>query len=281
MNFWNIQKFKTNISINITAIPLWVVVMFFLFSVVSCKKEAKETVALVFNPDSTYTMKATDVSSLISDSGITQYRMTAKEWLMFDKAAEPYWYFPKKIYVEKFDTLFNTEASIEADTAYYYSKKSLWKLVGNVHVENLQGEKFETSLLYWDQKKELIYSDQFIRIEQEGQVVLGVGFESNQDMSQYEILDSKGSFDIDENTKEPDSLQQKGSEPVLEDTVRQKAVVVPEPRGQVKAPMQSVNGKRMQVRQDTIRRAIPRKQGNNSLNSKMRNFENVRKLEKP
>lgn len=207
--------------------------------------------------------------------------MTAKEWLMFDKAAEPYWYFPKKIYVEKFDTLFNTEASIEADTAYYYSKKSLWKLVGNVHVENLQGEKFETSLLYWDQKKELIYSDQFIRIEQEGQVVLGVGFESNQDMSQYEILDSKGSFDIDESTKEPDSLQQKGSEPVLEDTVRQKAVVVPEPRGQVKAPMQSVNGKRMQVRQDTIRRAIPRKQGNNSLNSKMRNFENARKLEKP
>ena len=134
MNFWNIQKFKTNISINITAIPLWVVVMFFLFSVVSCKKEAKETVALVFNPDSTYTMKATDVSSLISDSGITQYRMTAKEWLMFDKAAEPYWYFPKKIYVEKFDTLFNTEASIEADTAYYYSKKSLCFLACSLYI---------------------------------------------------------------------------------------------------------------------------------------------------
>ena len=48
-----------------------VVVMLLLFSA-SCSKEHKEVVDVEFDPDKTYTMKATDVSSLISDSGITR-----------------------------------------------------------------------------------------------------------------------------------------------------------------------------------------------------------------
>ena len=115
-----------------------VVVMLLLFSA-SCSKEHKEVVDVEFDPDKTYTMKATDVSSLISDSGITRYRLKAKEWQIYGKAAEPHWYFPEGIYVEKFDTLFQTEASIKADTAYYYDKKGLWELIGNVEVESLQG----------------------------------------------------------------------------------------------------------------------------------------------
>ena len=48
--------------------------MLLLFSA-SCSKEHKEVVDVEFDPDKTYTMKATDVSSLISDSGITRYRL--------------------------------------------------------------------------------------------------------------------------------------------------------------------------------------------------------------
>ena len=153
-----------------------VVVMLLLFSA-SCSKEHKEVVDVEFDPDKTYTMKATDVSSLISDSGITRYRLKAKEWQIYGKAAEPHWYFPEGIYVEKFDTLFQTEASIKADTAYYYDKKGLWELIGNVEVESLQGEHFETSQLFWDQKQEKVYSDKFMRIEQEDKIITGIGFE--------------------------------------------------------------------------------------------------------
>ena len=71
--------------------------MLLLFSA-SCSKEHKEVVDVEFDPDKTYTMKATDVSSLISDSGITRYRLKAKEWQIYGKAAEPHWYFPEGIY---------------------------------------------------------------------------------------------------------------------------------------------------------------------------------------
>lgn len=56
--------------------------------------------------------------------------------------------------MEKFSTLFILKQSLKAGYGYNYEKKGLWKLIGNVRVENLEGKKFETSLLFWDQKEE-------------------------------------------------------------------------------------------------------------------------------
>lgn len=172
------------------------VIVMLLLVLPSCGKEKKDIVEVAFDPETTYTLKSTDVSSLISDSGITRYRIEAKEWYVFDKAIEPFQYFPEGIYIEKFDSIFQTEASIKADTAYNYNKKGLWKAIGNVVVESLEGERFETSLLYWDQKEEKVYSDQYIRIEQADKIITGIGFESNQNMTQYKIFNSQGIFPV-------------------------------------------------------------------------------------
>lgn len=185
--------------LSITTIPR-VVVMLLLFTV-ACSKEVKEVVDATYDPEKSYTMKATQVNTLISDSGITRYRIETAEWIVFGKAKEPYWYFPEGIYVEKFDTLFHSEASIKADTAYYFDKKGLWHLIGNVEVESLQGEQFDTSELFWDQKKEKVYSDKYIRIQQKEQIITGVGFESNQNMTRYKIFNSQGEFPVEDTPK--------------------------------------------------------------------------------
>ena len=174
--------------------------MLLLFTV-ACSKEVKEVVDATYDPEKSYTMKATQVNTLISDSGITRYRIEAAEWIVFGKAKEPYWYFPEGIYVEKFDTLFHSEASIKADTAYYFDKKGLWHLIGNVEVESLQGEQFDASELFWDQKKEKVYSDKYIRIQQKEQIITGVGFESNQNMTRYKIFNSQGEFPVEDTPK--------------------------------------------------------------------------------
>jgi LPS export ABC transporter protein LptC len=180
----------------ITAIPV-IVVMSLLLSM-ACSKEKQETVVVAFNPDSTYTMKTTDVSTLISDSGITRYRAMANVWLMYGKAAEPYWYFPEGLYIEQFDTLFNVKASMKADTVYYYEKMDLWKGIGNVEMQNREGEHFSTSLIYLDNKLQKIYSDKYIRIEKQDQLITGIGFESNQSLTKYVIFNSTGIFPINE-----------------------------------------------------------------------------------
>ncbi len=169
--------------------------MLLLFNT-SCNKKNKEVVEVAFDKETTYTMKDTDITSLISDSGITRYKMIAKEVLMYAKATEPYWYFPKGVYVEKFDTLFNPVATIKADTAYYWNNKGLIKLISNVEVQNLEGENFQTSLLYWDEKADRVWSDEYIRIQRGEKIITGIGFESNRDMSNYRIFRSSGEFPI-------------------------------------------------------------------------------------
>lgn len=191
-------------SIQSIAIAFGAVVM--LLFVSSCGGRKKELGEAITERDSLPVMDTREVTTLISDSGVTRYRIKTKEWLVYDRKKPPYWAFEKGIYLEKFDTLFQVEASIQADTAYYYNKEELWKLMGHVDIRNLQGEKFTTELLYWDQRKEKVYSDRFIRIEQTDRIITGHGFESNQQMTVYTIHRPEGIFYVDTEEK-PDTLQ--------------------------------------------------------------------------
>ena len=178
-----------------------VVVMLLLF-MASCGKENKEVVEVTFDPENTYTLRTTDVSSLISDSGITRYRMNAKEWLVFGKAKEPYSYFPQGVYVEKFDSLFNVEASVKADTAYYWDKKGLYKLIGHVSILSQEGKKLDTSILYFDQKEDQIYTDEYFELEEGDKISTGIGFKSNQNMTKYKIFNSQGTFPVSDTARD-------------------------------------------------------------------------------
>lgn len=174
---------------------------------VSCGSDNKELIAVEFNPDVTYTMRTTDIVSLISDSGITRYRVTSPEMLIFEKAAEPYWYFPQGVYFERFDSLFTTDLSVKADTAYNWYNKKLSKLIGNVDVKNLAGDRFETDTLYWDSEAKRVYSEAFMRITREDQVLTGIGFESNQNMTKYRIKRPQGSLPVEEDTSDTTAVE--------------------------------------------------------------------------
>lgn len=185
---------------------LTVVVPFgFLFS---CGGEKKEMVDIDFDPETSYTLKETDVETYVSDSGRTRYKIITDTWLIFGKAKEPYWFFPDGVYLERFDTAFNTEASIKADTARYFERRKIWKLDGNVDISNFKGERFQTPQLFWDQNVEKIYSDSFIRVSKGDKINTGIGFSSNQDMSIYKIYNPGAviPFDAQRRTLSGDSI---------------------------------------------------------------------------
>ena len=114
---------------NITVV-VWTTVMFVLFP--ACSGDNKNLAEAITERDSLPTMKTLGVTTLISDSGITRYKIITEEWEIYDKKNPPYWAFEKGVYLEKFDSLFHIDASIKADTAYYYEKKKLWELRSNV-----------------------------------------------------------------------------------------------------------------------------------------------------
>ena len=190
----NLKRYTT--LLHITA-AFYAAVMFVLFP--ACSGKDKDLAEAITERDSLPSMKSLGVTTFISDSGITRYKIIAEEWCIFDKKEPPYWAFEKGVYLEKFDSLFRIDASIKADTAYYYEKKKLWELRTNANIRNLNGDKLDTDLLLWDVKKEQIYSDKFIRIEQEDKIIEGYGFESNQELTEYQIKNTSGIFTVEEN----------------------------------------------------------------------------------
>lgn len=184
-------------------------VMLLLFSACSGKK--KEVGDAITERDSLPVMDTRGVVTLVSDSGIISYRLNAEEWLIYDRKKPSYWAFEKGIYVEKFDSLFQVVASIKADTAYYYDQQKLWKLMSNVHIQNLKGEEFDTELLYWDQNKKTVYSDEPVKVVQTDRIIYADGFESNEQMTKYTFFKVNNTiFYVDEEAASSvpaDSLQ--------------------------------------------------------------------------
>ncbi len=185
-----------------------VVSTFLLMSVVGCQNDKKEVIESFSDPKEVATVYSENVSTLISDSGITRYRVVAPQWLMYENASVPRWYFPKGIYLENYDDDFNISAYLEGDTAIYYKAQRLWELRGDVKMANTQNERFFTERIYWSQDAQKIYSDTLIHVERGDRIIEGLGFESNQNMTVYKVLRTTGIFPVEDmRRKEKGTMQ--------------------------------------------------------------------------
>lgn len=190
---------KTNIlsynKHNITTI-FWVVVV--LFFVVSCSKPEVEKIAAVVDRSAMPKLRATEITTVISDSGITRYRISTPRWDVYDKASQPYWEFPAGIHVEQFDLNLKVESNIHSQYAKFNENEQLWELKGKVRMTNIKGELFETEHLFWNQREERLYSDTIVKITQVSHIINAVGFESNQQMTKYMFKGTRGIFPVEE-----------------------------------------------------------------------------------
>ena len=131
-----------------------------------------------------------NISSLMSDTEITHYRLETKVWDIYIDGMYFYWYFPKGIFLEKFDSLFHINGYIKADTAYFFEKNKQWRLIGNVYIQNLFGETFETSELFYNQRIPLdsigaIYTNKYIKIHKKDKIIISQGMKANSFMTEY------------------------------------------------------------------------------------------------
>lgn len=164
----------------------------------ACSDDHRDTIAISADPETFPTMKTINVSTTISDSGYTRYHITTPLWLMFEEAQEPHWNFPDGMFIVKLDDNMKEDGTFTADTATYFSGKRLWRFDRNVRMRNVNGDRFLTQQLFWDQRSRKLYSDSFIHIERTDRVLEGYGFESNEQMTRYTIKRVSGIFPASE-----------------------------------------------------------------------------------
>ena len=80
----------------------------------------ENTATLETERDSAAVMKSYNVTTLVSDSGITRFRVVTPEWLVYDKKAKPTWEFPQGLHLEQFDENLEVHSEVDSLICIYF-----------------------------------------------------------------------------------------------------------------------------------------------------------------
>jgi len=144
------------------------------------------------------TQTVKDFITTYTDSATKQLVMSSPLMERYTNRKEPYWEFRTGIRVVFYDGKKEPVGTLTSKYARYAEDRKLWELKDSVIAVNEKNEIMETELLYWDQGKELVYTDRFVRMTSEDQIVMGTGFQSDPRFMDWHIRNVSASFYIKE-----------------------------------------------------------------------------------
>jgi LPS export ABC transporter protein LptC len=131
-----------------------------------------------------------------ADKDVMKVKMTAPLVYEFKNEDRE---FPKGLYIEFFDEEGKLGSTLKANHAYYFKETNQWRGRDNVEVKNLKkGEQLNTEELFWKPAEKKIFTDKFVTIRQQRDVIYGEGLEANEDLSDYTLKKVSGEMDVNE-----------------------------------------------------------------------------------
>ncbi len=139
-----------------------------------------------------------DLVLTYSDSAFVRLQLQAPVAESYPQLEEPERRFPKGLDVKFFDSFGDENSRMRANSATQFTQKNLWHAKGNVVVVNDKGEQLNTEELFWDENKERIWSDVFVKMTTEKEIIMGEGFEADQDFNEWTVKKVTGQIAIDD-----------------------------------------------------------------------------------
>ena len=133
------------------------------------------------------TLSGKNFRSEIRDSGKLQVIMYAKTAEQYKNVSDPYSEFTSGIRVVFYDGKKDSVGTVTSKYAKYTESNNTWELRDSVVVINEIGDMLETEILFWDQRKDLIHTDRFVKITSEDQIINGYGFQSDSHLNNRKI----------------------------------------------------------------------------------------------
>jgi len=139
---------------------------------------------------------AKDIEVIYSDSGRVKAILKGPLMNKYEKEAAML-IFPEGFELTFFDSAMTVRSTINAHYGKVDEKSNTMEARYNVVVVNRKkNEQLDTEHLVWDEKKQIIYSDVFVKITTPHEVIFGDGLVSNQDFSSYTIKNPHGEIAI-------------------------------------------------------------------------------------
>lgn len=171
-----------------------------LFSI-SCENDLAEVREAV-SKDKLQMEVAKDVEMLYSDSAIVKARVAAPLMHRFLDKRDPRQEFPEGLRVEFLTPKGRVQSYLTAKFAIRYENKNEVIVRDSVVWKSPNQERLETEELIWDEQKEKVYSNKFVKITKPDEKIYGYGFEANQDFTRWKINAIEGELKVDGLTDE-------------------------------------------------------------------------------
>ncbi len=171
-----------------------------------------EQIKAFYSTENLPILEATNFETLFTDSGKISYSLKAPKLLRFEDEGRNYIEFPEGMQLVKFDNNKRIVSSITANYAKQFIADDKWEAKNNVVATNFQGDTLKTEHLIWEEKKQLIYTEEFVKIIRTDQIITGIGFTSDEKLQNWKIKNPKGTIYVNVN-KENEQTNLPGQTP--------------------------------------------------------------------
>lgn len=135
--------------------------------------------------------ESTGVEVLMSDSTLLKVKLTGARQLQHQNGDLE---FPEGIKVIFYSRTGMAISEITAQEGFKAADENIYRARGDVLVRDLVEKKnLSSEELFWDPDKQLIYTDKFVTIETQEELVLAEGLKAPQDFSTYELINPRDS----------------------------------------------------------------------------------------
>ena len=165
---------------------------------ISCEN-SMEKVKQFIEYDTISGLMAYDVVIERSDSGRMTAKLIAPVMRSVDDQDSAMLEFPKGFIVYIYDGDTAPAAKIRGDYGVNYERKELMMAKHNVVVENIETQEvLETENLFWDQKRQKLYTGCMVKIASPDKIIFGDSMTANESFTRREIFGIRATIELDE-----------------------------------------------------------------------------------
>jgi LPS export ABC transporter protein LptC len=165
-------------------------ILFFLVYVLllanGCEEKIKPSVLGGVSSATLPTQESWNTTITFTDSGIVKAILKAGHLSAFEASKQTI--LDNGVHLDFFDEAGNHSSVLTSLTGKVDESTNNLEAIGNVVVVSDSGVVVETEKLFWDNARQLIHSNDFVKITSPKEKLQGHGFESDQNLKNYKIF---------------------------------------------------------------------------------------------
>ncbi|CUS98863.1 LPS export ABC transporter protein LptC [Candidatus Kryptobacter tengchongensis] len=173
----------------------FIILLTTVFLFISCEEKLKPSIVQLPHQQIP-SQESWNATIIFSDSGKVRAVLKANHIMVFQ--TQDVTILNQGFRVDFYDETGKHTSYLIADSGRVIEKTKNLEAYGNIIAVSDEGTKVETSRLFWDNERNKIRSDAFVKVTSPNEVLQGYGFEADQDLKNYVVYKVSGQARVEE-----------------------------------------------------------------------------------